>query len=443
MSQQRGTVTKRGSSWSYKFSYTDANGVRVGRRRQGFANKAEAQRALTAALADIDAGRGTASSRVTVEAYLLKWIETYSRSQSRKISTTSTTRFHVTSYIIPRIGSQQLSKVTPQVIANLYADLLANGHTRPLSPKTVRNVAGTLHKAFSDAVKRGHIPRNPADGVDLPRWERPEMHPYDELEVSRFLEHSARHGDPLTALWRVMFATGIRRGEMLGLRWVDVDLVSGDIKITQSKVESSGVHITTPKTRAGRRTITLDTDTITALAMLRNAQDASAEMIGSASFPLVATDLDGRAIHPLTFTRRFQAIAKDAGLRVIRLHDTRHTHATMLLDHGIPIHTVSRRLGHAMPSTTLDVYAAFMPSADRLASDTIGDVMRNAGNGLEVARRSPKGLRRSPKVSEMDGTSDTDVNDENTKPISDKDFGTRTTHALEATLGIEPPPYFG
>jgi hypothetical protein len=96
-----------------------------------------------------------------------------------------------------------------------------------------------------------------------------------------------------------------------------------------------------------------------------------------------------------------------------------------------------------MPSTTLDVYAAFMPSADRLASDTIGDVMRNAGNGLEVARRSPKGLHGSPWVSKMVGTSDTDVNDENTKPISNKDFGTHATHAIEATLGIEPPQYFG
>lgn len=389
----RGSVARKDGSWSFRYSYRDFSGKRHWNRRQGFTTKSDAQKALTAAMSAIDAGGCAGSSRITVADYLTRWIDLYERSKSRKLSTASTARTHVAAYIIPRIGTMQLSKVTSQVIENLYADLMETGGTcnrsgQPLAPKTVRNIAGTFHKALSDAVQRGHIARNPADGVNLPRWERPEMHPYDESDVSRFLEYAARDGDPQTALWRVMFATGIRRGELLGLRWTDVDFVAGTITVVQSKVMTAGqVIMTTPKTKAGRRTIGLDSDTVAALALLKNAQDAASALFGSTSFPLVATDLDGREIHPLTATRRFQAISAGAGLRKIRLHDTRHTHSTMMLDHGVPIHTVSRRLGHSKVSTTLDVYAAFMPSADRVAADVIGQVLRDAKRDT---KRAPK-----------------------------------------------------
>ena len=384
MSNAQGTIERRADGWSYRFSYRDQLGKRQHVRRQGFATKKDAQRAMVAHIGDVNAGRGTNNPKMTVGEFLTSWIDVYERSQSRKLTTTKTTKCHVEAYLIPRLGNIRLQKLTQESIDRLLADLLTNGktgakgETGPLSPKTVRNIAGTLHKALADAVKRGHIPRNPSDNVNMPRWDRPEISPYDEAEVMAFLQHAAKDGDPTTALWRLMFATGIRRGEMLGLRWSDVDLVVGEITIRQSRVEIAGGHTSTPKTRAGQRSIPIDGDTVTALAMLRNAQDAAAQVLGSKPFDLVATDLDGTPIGTRAMTRRFQSIAKGAGLRIIRLHDTRHTHATIMLDNGVPIHTMSQRLGHSRPSTTLDVYASFMPAAGRMAAETMGQVFRRA-----------------------------------------------------------------
>jgi integrase len=392
MSSTQGIIERRADSWAYRFAYRDDIGGRHHIRRQGFRTKADAQRALVAHLQDVNIGRGATNPNITTTEYLTQWIETYERSQSRKITTTVTTGYHVRSYLIPRLGTIRLSKLTAHTIAGIYADLLENGRTGlsgrtgALSPKTVRNIAGTFHKALEDAVKRGYLSRNPTDGVDLPRWERPEIMPYDETEVMAFLEYAAKDGDPTTALWRLMFATGIRRGEMLGLRWSDVDLVAGEIMIERSRVEvrdHTGGHISSPKTRAGRRSIPIDPDTTTSLALLKNAHDAAADVLGSRPFALVATDLDGTPIGTRAMTRRFQVIAQAAGLRVIRLHDTRHTHATIMLDNGVPIHTMSQRLGHSRPSTTLDVYAAFMPAAGRTAATTWAMVTDRAGKDAQ------------------------------------------------------------
>lgn len=376
-------VYQRHSGWGFRFAYRDGDGKRHWVRRQGFATKADARKALAQAMSE---SVRTSSPTITVEAYLREWIRTYERSQSRKITTVKAKRGHVVSYLIPRIGSTRLTKLTPSMIANLYGDLLENGRvgkhgTGGLSPKTVRDIGGTLHKALKDAVRDGFLPRNPADDVELPRWNRPPMKAYDEAQALAFMQHATKDGDPLAALWFLLFGTGVRRGEIMGLRWSDVDLVAGTISISQTRVESGRVHVSTPKTPAARRVITLAPDAVTALAILKNAQEEAALRLGGWTSDLVATDLDGRAILPRTFTRRFQTLAKAAGLPVIRLHDARHTHATVLLDNGAPVHIVSRRLGHSSISTTVDVYVARMPAADRQAATAWQEIMSRAEKG--------------------------------------------------------------
>lgn len=372
-------VGKRGNGWQYRFTYTDAAGRRHTMRRQGFATKAEARDALAKALAGTNR-HGTGSPTLTVAEYLTAWVGRYERSQSRKVTTVRTAKRVVDAYLVPRIGTVRLAKLSPSMIANLYGDLLENGRTGRsgvggLSPKSVRNIGGVLHKALRDAVRDGTIPKNPADDVDLPKWNRPEMHPYDEAEVAAFLRTASKDGDPLAALWWVLFATGLRRGELLGLRWEDVDLVEGTVTVAQTRVEASTVFVSTPKTRAARRRVTIDPGTVTALAVLRNAHDEAAERLGGWVSDLVATDLDGKPIRPAKLTKRFQETARAAGLRVIRLHDARHTHATLMFDHGVPVHVVSRRLGHTSVATTADIYVARMPSADRAAADTWATVL--------------------------------------------------------------------
>lgn len=373
---ERNGVYRRGNGWGFRYSYRDANGVRRWIRRQGFPTKADARAAYAKVVAGTNR-HGTASPGLTVGAYLTSWVERYERSQSRKVTTVRTTKRHVTAYLVPRIGTVRLAKLSPAMVTALYGDLLENGRSGRaghggLAPKSVRNIAGVLHKALSDAVRDGLIPKNPADDVDLPRWNRPEMQVYDETEVAEFLRVAEKDGDPLAALWRLVFATGLRRGELCGLRWKDVDLVDGFVTIVQTRVHSGTVHVSSPKTKAALRQVSIDPATVTALALLKNAHEDAASRLGGWTSDLVATDLDGRPIHPERLTERFHRTARSAGLRPIRLHDARHTHATILFDHGAPVHVVSRRLGHTSVAFTADVYVAHVKSADRAAADLWG-----------------------------------------------------------------------
>lgn len=435
MTTTRGTVERRQGSWSYRFSYTDNAGKRHNVRRQGFSTKRDAQVALAAHLNRVDNSRTQVNDRTLTGDYLRGWLVAYVRSGSRKATTIDVVTAHVNAYLIPRIGHVPIGKLTSTVIAGLYADLLADGHTGKngtggLSAKTVRNIAGTLHKALKDGVRREQLARNPAANVDLPRAVRPELNVWDEQQVGQFLAHVNDVEDPCAPLWRLLLATGLRRGELLGLTWTDVDLVDGTVTIRQSRTVKG---VDTPKTKRGRRTIALDPDTVVELAHLKNAQEQAAIDLGGWSSPFVATDLDGRPIQPLAFTRRFQAAAKRAGLPVPRLHDGRHTAATLALQNGVPIHVVSGRLGHEKVSTTLDVYAAFLPTADRLAADTIGRLL--------ASKQPSKDARRTRKDAKTDETGRNSRNlDELTVeryPSSEPVFGTGPTDEMEAMLGIE------
>lgn len=374
---KRGTVERYGIGWRWRYKVT-VDGRSQTISQGGYSSRREAAQGLTAALARHDAGVGRKVANVTTGDYLVAWLDTYRRSGRRKATTIDSTTVAVNRYLVPRIGSVPLSKLDGERIGRLYADLLtdgrtgASGTTGGLSPKTVRNVAGVLHKALSDAVRVGKLSANPATGVDLPTWKRPELTVWDEREAATFLAYVEQAGDPLAAVWRLMLATGLRRGELLGLYWEDVDLLNASLDVVRSR---SVKGEDTPKTRKGRRTISLDVDTVNALARMKDAQEAAAVRIGAWTSKYVATDLDGRPIWPQTFTRRFQAAARRAGLPVPRLHDGRHTAATLALQAGVPIHVVAGRLGHEHVSTTLDVYSAYLPAADRDAAKRIGAVL--------------------------------------------------------------------
>ena len=383
----RGKIAKRNGSWGFRVSYTDDNGQRkwISRNSARWTQK-DAQREMVAMLAKIDAGHNLGTSRGTVGEYLTGWLEQYAASGNVKRTTAATTSAHVHAYLVPRIGAMQLRELKPAKIAALYAELLRDGGTGfggkskrgdGLSAKTVRNVAGTLHKALSDAVRMGIIASNPAASVERPRWDRPEMQIWDLDQVARFLSRSA--DDPHNALWRLVLVCGLRRGELLGLRWSDVDLVDGSVAIRQTRVlAGSSVVTDTPKTRKGRRTVAIDAGTVDALARLKDAQEAARDALGGWPTDLVAVDAIGRPIDPKSITRRFQAAARDAGLPVIRLHDGRHTAISEMLRQGVPVHVVAARVGHARPSTTIDTYAHALPQIDRAAADVFGSSLADA-----------------------------------------------------------------
>ena len=388
----RGTVSRRGDSWQYRVSFTDESGQRQFRRK-AFPTQKAAQKALTEFLAQLDSRIQLGSDRQTVAQYLDSWHDTYAKTADVGEGMIRQHRINIDTYLKPRIGNLKLSELKPQRVARVVADLssaVGMKSKKPLSAKTVRNIIGTLSKAMNDAVKHQVIVRNPCVGIDRPKWERPEIRPWDSEQVARFVVHCETHRVPNAALFRLALIHGLRRAELAGLRWIDVDFRQSEITIVQTRVIVGAKTVTKPpKSKAGRRTIAIDSGTLNALARLRDEQIEQARALGCAPFALVATQPTGQPIHPDALLRRIRAIAADAGLPRPRLHDARHTAATMMLGIGSPVLTVSAHLGHSKPSITLDVYGHALPKADRLTADATGAmidslIVDTLGHGMDT-----------------------------------------------------------
>lgn len=397
------SVRKRSNGYGYRFSYRDASGNRIWCQRDGFPTKREAEAAERQHHAKVDAARSVISGRTTTADYLTAWFDRYERSGSRKPTTVDSTRLHLERYVLPRIGTVPLADLSPTVVSRLLADLLTDGRTGRngtggLSPKTVRNIAGTLNKALRDGVKRGELDRNPAEHVDLPKVQRQPLHVWDSDTIRLFLAHlntTREPGDADATGWHLMFATGMRRGEVLGLRWENVDLVAGLLRVITTRVVTrAGVIDSDPKSAAGRRTIQLDRHTVDALARLRDRQENDAATLGVTPPVYVIAGPDGRPTHPSTFLNRLHREVRRAGLPDLNLHRIRHTAVTWALEHGLDIHVVSRRAGHSRVSTTLDMYAGVVPTADHLAAEKIAAM-------FDGPKWSPDGHRKPEMVTEM------------------------------------------
>jgi integrase len=268
-------------------------------------------------------------------------------------------------------------------LRGLYAELLESGSVRtggPLAPATVRAVHRVLRKASNDALHAGLVARNPMTGVRPPRSATPEMQTWSADEVHRFL-HATLH-DRLYALWVLELATGMRRGELAGLRWTDVDLEAGRLAVRRSRVSVGyRVHEGEPKTRAGRRTISIDRRVAGVLASHRRRQLEERLAWGEAwlNTGYVFTAENGEPIHPERITVLFHEFTDEAGLPRIRFHDLRHTSATLALAAGIHPKIVSERLGHTNIAITLDLYSHVTPSLQAEAADKLGEVILGDG----------------------------------------------------------------
>jgi len=362
MRQRRGSVFHRSGQWGYSFSYT-ANGQRHQIKKQGFVTRKEAEQALTKALGDIDGGRLHGAGRQTVEQFLGSWFATWSASSQVKATTVAAVNSDIRKHLVPELGKIQLKELKAKQIQDMLGRLLVNGRVSKdrdglagLSPKTVRNVFVTLRHALNDAVRWELLPSNPTDKVTAPAWQRKEPRAWSPEQIAQFLRHAQMTADPLAAVWRLLLCTGMRRGELLGLRWSDIDLVESTVTVRQARVVAgSKVITTTPKSRAGNRTFSIDPGTVIQLAELKNAHEAQAELFGYWCSELVVLSPTGLPMQPKDLLQRFQRAARAAGLPVIKLHEARHSAATWALQQGVPVHVVSQRLGHSQTSTTVNV----------------------------------------------------------------------------------------
>ena len=334
------------------------------RHRRGFATKRDAQRALRDALTAVDNQAHVDHRTDTLGGYLLAWLE----GLNVRETTAAQYRQQVELRIVPHLGGVRLQELTVEHLDTLYRHLEREGSAKggPLSPKSVRHTHGVLRKALGDAKRRGYIVRNVAEDATTPRLKRRELEVWSAPQLRAFL--AAVSEDRLYALWLLYATTGMRRGEALGLRWDDLDLDAGTVFVRRNRTLVGGRVVTQEtKSDAGRRTVAIDAETVAVLRRHRTRQLEDRLAASSAWHDTGAVFAweDGRELHPKAVSRWFGDHAETAGLRSIRLHDLRHTYATVALSSGEPITVVSRRLGHASVSITLDVYSHVLPTDDR------------------------------------------------------------------------------
>ena len=369
----RGTVIKRGTSWSVVIDLgRDGTGRRVRKWHSGYRTKKEAERARTELLSQLDRGSYVPPTKLTLGTFLTQeWLP--AKRATVKETTLASYEVHVEKHVVPRLGGVPLLGLAAAHLNAFYADLLLDGRRDGcggLSPTTVRRIHATLHKALVDGVRWGRLPRNPADQADPPRAATTEMSVWSPVQLRTFID-SVR-ADRLFAAWLLAATTGMRRGELLGLRWRDVDLDAETASVRQIRTIARYEVLTlTPKTDKGSRTIALDPQTVAVLRSYRVAQMEERLLVGPAyrdSGDLVFTREDGSPIHPERFSASFRQHCARSGLPVIRLHDVRHSYVTALLSEGVPLKVVSQRVGHASPMVTMTIYQHVLPGDDRVAA---------------------------------------------------------------------------
>lgn len=341
--------------------------------------RGQAAKKLQEALHDIRRGIPLVDERQTVKQYLTTWYE----GMRAQIRPSSYRRYgDYVHHLIPGIGRHTLAKLAPQHLQAFYTKKLAEG----LSPTTVHAIHAMLHRALEDALQMGLVSRNVSEMLKPPKRAHREMMPLSVIEVRRFLDAVA--GDRFEALYVLALSTGMREGELLGLRWQDVDVARRIVQVRMNVQETAGRYILAEtKTAYSRRTVALTQAATDALAAHWQRQQLQRATYGDhwEDLGLVFPNRQGGIMIPDNITKRsFKRYLEKAGLsRDVRFHDLRHTAATLLLASGVNVKVVSEMLGHSSVSITLNIYAHVLPHMQQSAVSAMDHLLGTPAAGSE------------------------------------------------------------
>lgn len=360
-------IIKRGSTYSYVVRERDAQtGKTKPRWVGGFKTVKEAKAARDKARTDVRKGTWVAPSALTVSEWLDQWLAGHK--MSLRESTARSYEQKIRTYLKPTIGSERLQSLSPSRLSVVFRTMSESGGKdgRPLSARSVEFTRSILRKAMTDAVVERVLEVNPVTGSKAPRRESKPTHTTWTGEQQRvFL--TAVADSRWAPIWNVALATGMRRGELCELRWADVDLDAGVVRVDRAVVQIGLRYVpNTPKNHE-RRKVSIDPTTTAVLRAWRKTQTAERLAAGPAYVDaegLLFTWEDGSRVTLDYVSKSFVKAQRGLGLPRMNLHGTRHTHATTLLRDGVPVHIVAKRLGHKDPSVTLNTYADAIPQDD-------------------------------------------------------------------------------
>ncbi len=374
----------------------DGTGKRKRIFKSGFRLEDDADNELTRLMQEMNVGTVTKPDPRTLAEFLNQWLAEYA---TRKVAPKTLERYRdLARHVTRAIGGAQLTKVTTLQLQRVYNSLLDSGKKdgSGLSVKSVRHVHGLMHVAFETALKWGLLKINPAHACDLPPVPQREARAMDHRETALFMEVCGDNW--LRDLFATAFSTGARRGELLGLAWSDVDFETAILTIRKSLEETSkGLRI--KETKGGKiRRLNLPNSTVVLLQNLRTRQAETRRMFGfdyHTDLDLVFCHPDGNYIRPSTVTKAARRIAKKAGLAGVSLHTMRHSHGSQLLSLGVPLPTVSKRLGHANVHVTATIYSHALPQDEIAAAEIWNKGMSGALKAVPGEPHAKTKVRRA------------------------------------------------
>lgn len=351
----RGHIRKRGTKWAFVLDL-DKDPVTQKRKQKwfsGYNSEKEAEAALAETITQLNKNTFVLPDKVKFSEYLDYWLNI--RKSKLEITTYNNYKSIVDNHIVPELGKMELQKIKPLHIQNYYTKKEDN-----LSQKSLQHHHRLLSLALKNAVGWQMIPNNPCDHVEAPSPEKSKAKSLTSEEVKHLLE--SIKDTPLEASITLLVFTGLRRGELLALKWNDIDPINKTLVVDESlAVDESKNEIIFKKTKSesSNRIVSLSDIPISALRKHKKLQNEQKLKIGEnyTDNNLVFAREDGSPIHPSSFSRQFGRFIRSTELPHIRLHDLRHTNATMLMNLGVPPKVVSERLGHANISITLDTYS--------------------------------------------------------------------------------------
>lgn len=348
-----------------------------GKRQRKYVNvkgkKADAERRFRELCSQLDKGLPVDDQRLTVADHIYDWHSKYVVTNLRP-RTAERYMGDIRNHIVPHLGHLQLSKLSPAHIQNMESVVLESG----LSPSSVRHIHRVLSEALKHGMQWGLLWRNPCEAVKPPKQVKKEIKIPDLSRVHQLLELSK--ATPFFPAFHFLAYTGVRRGEVCGLKWSDIDLENASASINRAavRIKKQGVSMMPPKTEKSSRLIALDPDTIDVLRSHKGTQLMRTVETDGAFHDqgFVFTSPLGGFLDPDVLTYNWRKLVKQSGSQIIRLHDLRHFHATLLFHANTHPKIVQERLGHSTISITLDTYSHAVPSMQKKAALDFADAMR-------------------------------------------------------------------